>query len=196
MNRLDAALDRAARTGWLFALVFALNFASFSILFNLEAQFEALTDTPTYDTQNDLTPETLRAQLPLYQGEALAAYQRFAAFDFIFPLAAGVFLAVLWSALLRLNTWPLAGRLRHARLPRLALLGTLFDWLENSFLLTTLSLAPDPADWAVNGAILFKRLKLAGLTLSGIVTIVLLALLVLNWLASRLNRPQTREKMG
>lgn len=180
MNRMRIFLIAVSRRWWAVALVFALNFGAFGILFGLEEQFAALTGVPVYDTQNDLTPARLLEQLPLYSGAARAAYLRFAAFDFVFPLVAGLFVATLWTLLLRLNTGQLARRLLAWGLPLFVFIGTGWDWLENISLLITLNAGAAPEAWMLDAVILFKRLKLTWLLLNIPISSVLLGLLLVN----------------
>jgi len=170
--KLNAPLIRASRSPWRFALVAVLNAGAFAVLFALEDRFEAITGLPVFDTQNGLTPEALVQQLPLYQGEALEAYLAFAAFDFVFPLTAALFLAVAWVLLLRVTPWRVTQRLLAWGLPLYAFLGTGFGYLENLNLLNVIFL-DTPSAFAVEAAILFKRLKLTALALSGALTGVL-----------------------
>lgn len=172
MSRLNAPIIRASRSPWRFALLAVLNALSFAVLFALEDRFEVTTGLPVFDTQNDLTPAALVQQLPLYQGEALEAYLTFAAFDFVFPFVAALFLAVTWALLLRVTPWQLAQRLLAWGLPLYAFLGTGFDYLENLGLLSVLVMDA-PSAFAVDAAVLFKRLKLAALALSSALTGVL-----------------------
>jgi hypothetical protein len=177
MGKLQELLLGVSRKWrWVVAFV-VLNFASFGILFALEGAFEALTSTPVYDTQNDLTQAQILEQLPLYQGEARDAYLRFAAFDFVFPLVSALFITLIWTLLLRLNRGRIAARLLAWRVPLLPLLITLFDYLENVGLLLVLAAAPSPDPALMEFALAFKRLKLFGLALVGPATIVIAALL-------------------
>jgi len=177
---------------WTVILVVVLNFAAFGTLFALEDQFEQLTGTPVYDTQNDLTPEMLRQQISFYQGEARSAYFRFAAFDFVFPLVAAVFVALIWTLMLRVNTWKLPQRLLQLGLPLFALIVTLWDWLENISLLLILNAGTDPANGLVEAALFFKRLKLTWLFLTGPITLVIGLFL----LANVIYRPQGRAAVS
>lgn len=179
MHAVTHLLITISKKWWALLLVFILNAAAFGILFSLEDQFEAITGIPVYDTQNDLTPDRLLQQLPLYTGEARSAYLRFAAFDFIFPLVAAVFIAVLWALLLRLNRWRITQQLLLWNLPLVALLVTLWDWLENVSLLMILNTGTTSGQTLVDAALLFKRLKLLFLMLNGTLTGVLVVLLVL-----------------
>lgn len=166
MSRIMGLVTAASRRWWVIVLVFVLNFAAFSTLFALEDAFEALSGgVPTFDTQNDLTQALIVEQLPLYQGETRAAYLRFAAFDFVFPLVAGSFLTLLCTLLLRVNPLPIAQRLLAFGLPLIPLLGTLWDYLENVSLLSILQLGPSPL--LLDAAIFFKRLKLLFLFSNG-----------------------------
>ncbi|MDX1995448.1 MAG: hypothetical protein SF029_23900 [bacterium] len=182
MRRIQMGLTYLTRNFWRFMLVLGLNFAAFNILFALEGRFESLAGVPTFDTQNDLTTETLLQQLPLYAGEARTAYFQFAAFDFVFPFVAAFFLAVLWTLLLRINGWPFAASLLRWNFPLLAFAGTLFDWLENISLLALLNSGSAPGETLLNAAILFKQLKLTVLTASVGITVVLLVLTAAYWL--------------
>lgn len=189
MAWLQNGLLKISRNWILFVVMLVVNFASFTILFALEDQFEALTGMPVYDTQNALTTTQIREQLPLYQGEALNAYLRFAAFDFVFPLVSAVFIAVVCTLLLRLNRLKIAQTLLRWRLPLVVLLITLFDYLENVFLLAVLAAAPAPDTALMNIALVFKQLKLAGLALTGPLVGILVALLIADVARRVLNRP-------
>lgn len=170
--KLNALLIRASRSPWRFALVAVLNVSAFAILFALEDRFEAITGLPVFDTQNGLTPEALVRHLPLYRGEALEAYLYFAAFDFVFPLTAALFLAVTWALLLRVTPWRVTQRLLAWGLPLYAFLGTGFYYLENLSLLSVIFVEV-PSAFVVDATVLFKRLKLTALALSGALTAVL-----------------------
>jgi hypothetical protein len=177
LSRLTRLLLAASRSWWLCGLIFVLNFLSFRILFGLEDRFEALTNLPVFDTQNSLTSEALVQQLPLYTGAAYVAYLRFAAFDFVFPLIAALFLAVVWAVLLRLQSGRVAQRLLGSNLPLLPFCATIFDWLENISLLAVTGATSPPGYLLLSSVILFKRLKLASLALIWVVTLLLLVLL-------------------
>ncbi|MCA9914076.1 MAG: hypothetical protein KC496_12030 [Anaerolineae bacterium] len=182
MKRLRQVLYFLSSHWWQVLLVTALNFASFTLLFSLEARFETLTGQPVYDTQNALTPALLRDQLGLYQGEARQAYFLFAAYDFIFPFVAALFVAVLLTWLLRINPTRLAKRLLNWNLPLYAFIGTLFDWMENISLLTVLGYGSTAPVFWVNAAILFKRLKLIGLSVSFTTLFVIAIFTIITWL--------------
>lgn len=185
MNSIMGLFVGISRRWWAVVLVFGLNFAAFSILFALEDQFEALAGVPTFDTQNDLTADLLREQLPLYVGEARAAYERFAAFDFVFPLVAGVFIAVILTLLLRINPLPIAARLLAWNLPLVPLIGTLWDYLENVSLLTILNAGANLTPTMIDAALLFKRLKLIWLFANGPLIVLVLVLLIVGIVLAR-----------
>ncbi|MBW4436519.1 MAG: hypothetical protein KME04_05260 [Pleurocapsa minor GSE-CHR-MK-17-07R] len=189
MSWLQNLFLKISRNWILFVVMLVANFASFTILFALEDQFEALAGIPVYDTQNALTTAQILEQLPLYQGEALNAYLRFAAFDFVFPLVSAIFIAVICTLLLRLNRLKIAQTLLRWRLPLVVLLITLFDYLENVGLLTVLAAAPAPDAAVMNFALVFKQLKLAGLALTGPLVGILVALLIADVARRVLNRP-------
>jgi hypothetical protein len=177
LNKLTRALLVATQSWWLCGLIFVLNALSFRTLFRLEDQFEALTNVPVFDTQNGLTSETLAQQLPLYTGEAHTAYMRFAAFDFVFPFVSALFLAVVWTLLLRVNSGSIARHLLAWNLPLLPFCATIFDWLENIGLLIVTSTASQPGQLLLNSVIVCKRLKLTSLALIGTITVLLIVLL-------------------
>lgn len=181
MYRVNSWLVRTSRSWWLFLVIVGATFSSLAFLFALENRFEAITGLPVFDTQNDLTPSSLLQQLPRYQGAALEAYLRFAAFDFVFPFVAALFVAVTWALLLRINPSQFVQRLAW-KLPVYAFLGTGFDYLENISLLSVIFLpAETPLGFVVNAAVFFKRLKLATLVLSNVLTVALLVLAAGAW---------------
>jgi hypothetical protein len=181
MQRLERMVGVLAGRWWWVVLVTVANLASFNVLFSLEARFEGLTGRPVYDTQNDLTVERVLAERPLYQGEALSAYYAFAAYDYLFPLVGGLFLAVWVMVLLRANTFAVAQRLLAWRLPLGMFIATLCDWGENLGLLVMLNTSgvgagDAPSLLLVQVVLLFKQLKLATLLLSFGVLLFVLAL--------------------
>ncbi len=188
---LTPALDwlhATARSGRRLVGVLALTAAAFYGLFSLAADFEAQAGAPPFDTQNTLTAAQLAAQLPRYTGAARLAYLRFAAFDFVFPAVAALFLAVWWAVALRQLGDPWAGRLRA--LPLLAFTPTVFDYLENVCLLGIVSAAPaTPASALVTAALTFKQLKLTALSVGGGLTLALTAAALVGGLWRRLKRP-------
>lgn len=190
MNRLTQILILLSSKWWTVLLVVALNFASFAMLFSVDDAFEAITKVPVYDTQNDLTPGLILEQLPLYQGEALTVYYRFAAVDFVFPFAGSLFFAVLWTLLLRLNTWSIAQRLLMWNFPLVVFLVTVIDWCENIAILVLLSGSPTTA--MIDAVLTFKRLKLIGLAISGWGTMLILLFLI----ANLLNRVLRARRIG
>jgi hypothetical protein len=180
-------VNRLSRSAWWYGLITALTFVSFAVLQGIDRQFLRLTGAPVFDTQNNLTPALLRAQLPHYQGEARALYAYFAVIDMIFPLVAALFLALTWCWLLRQIGHPdLSGRWVN-RLPLVAFVPTLFDYLEN---LTFISIVffGVAADGVLEAAILFKKLKLASLGLCAAITLVLGLWLLVTLARRRLSR--------
>lgn len=159
---------------WRVLIITVVNLASFSLLFSLEQRFQALTGQPVYDTQNNLNQAMLLEQLPLYDGQAREAYYIFIAYDFIFPLIPALFIAVVLTWLLQHNPTKLAKRLHDWNLPLLAFVGAAFDWLENISLITVIAYGTSVPEAWLNAAILFKRLKLATLSLSGTTLLVVL----------------------
>lgn len=183
-----------SRSWWLFLTTVAAAFSSLAFLFVLENRFEAMTGLPVFDTQNTLTAASLRQQLPRYQGAALEAYLRFAAFDFVFPFVAALFVAVTWALLLRINPLRVVQRFVW-KLPVYAFLGTGFDYLENISLLSIIFLPTEtPLGFAINAAVFFKRLKLATLVLSNVLTVALLVLAAGAWLRRNRIAPEPKGR--
>ncbi|MDX2160471.1 MAG: hypothetical protein SF162_04010 [bacterium] len=180
-------LIHLSQRGWLVASIVLLNGLNFFLLFSLESRFQALSGVPTFDTQNDLTSNRLLEQLPAYTGDARTAYLLFSAYDFLFPVLAGLTLAVLITLFLQLNTWKLPARLLAWGLPAFALLSILWDWLENIGLLA--SLVSDGQPFWIGWALLFKQLKLLWLILGSGSLTAAFALLMVN-LVSRLGTQQ------
>jgi hypothetical protein len=111
------------------------------------------------------------------------------AYDFVFPLVAGLMVAVLLTLFLRLNRWGFSQRLLLAGVPVATLLTTVWDWLENVGLLGVL--ATGGGVFWVEWALLFKRLKLAFLGLSGATVLLAVCLWVGYgvWTLARGKRP-------
>lgn len=187
MQTMTHFLVRSARW-WTVLLMFALNFVNFRLLFWLEEQFVALTGKPVFDTQNNLTKEGILAELPLYINEARTAYLNFAAYDFIFPLIAAFSLAFLWAWLLRNMTWRVGTIVLAWNIPSVPFLATLFDWGENIFLLSVVLTNGASGNGSISAALLFKRLKLTMLTVSGVVSIVLVGLSLTNKIMDTIRR--------
>jgi hypothetical protein len=172
--------ERVTRSPLVVVVAFGLNFACLRVLFGLEERFVALTGTKVFDTQNGLTAELLLEQRALYVGAAREAYLRFAVFDFVFPLVAALALVVLWAFVMQRQQHPWLEAMRKRRLYLAPFAVTLFDYGENVTLLRVLDVA-DPSRAEL--AIVFKRLKLASLALTGAATwaLVLFALGLWAW---------------
>lgn len=165
----------------------AVAFLSFRALRIVDAGFQRDTaGHPTFDFQNRLTVQDMRAQLPAYGAASRRHYRRFFVADLIFPLSASLTIAALQRALLRgaarAGGRPLAHRRLAWNVPLLALAPTLFDWGENVCFLMVVHRWPRFAPEVARRGVIFKRLKLASLRLLSMST----ALLALNWGAARL----------
>jgi hypothetical protein len=166
-----AALEQFLARPWVVVVAFGLNGAAMAALMAFERQFTALTGERVLDTQNGLTAPQLLEQLALYKGEALAAYQRFAAFDFVFPTVAGLALVSLWAALQQ-QAHPALQALRARKAWLLPLAATVFDYGEN---LAAQALLAAPSLGGAEVVIAFKRLKLGSLALIALGSVTLLA---------------------
>lgn len=193
MQKLNLWLVEWSRRWWIIVSILLMNYLSFRILFGLEDTFERITGIPVFDTQNNLTATTLTQQLPLYEGAARGAYLRFAAFDWVFPFVAALFLAVLWTLLLRITSTARAQQLLAWRLPLWAFVTTGFDYLENISLLAIIAIGSPGTPWIINAAIISKRLKLSGLAFSSAVTLGLTLFALSHWLYRIWRRHQSER---
>jgi len=192
MLRLLSIVDEYVRKYsskiYLVVLAFLINMASVFILFKLEDRFTFLTRETVFDTQNDLTQQLILKQLPLYDGIAKAAYWQFLAFDFVFPLVAGLFLVILWSNLIFRRKNIIFEKLKRYKLYWFPILTTIFDYFENLSYILILNGTPNPMDSALTMAILFKKLKLLTLNVSFIISLVLIAVSMLYGIIAFVNR--------
>jgi hypothetical protein len=178
MLRLQGLLLRFSRSPLAFiaaVLVFCLSFFG---LFRINQAFAVVTGGfQTFDMQNDLDVAGVLAQLPLYTGESRRLYAWFAATDFVFPAAGGLFVGATAAWLMRHGLPSVYARFEARRGFVLFLLPTLFDFLENVAALTVIFLESPPSRPLATILVGFHQLKLGTLIL-GHGTILVLALLL------------------
>lgn len=167
MTRLRRLVQFLSGRWWLVLLVILVNSGSLLVLFWLEERFMALTGQPVIDTQNGITAAGVAEQIVLYSGEARSAYFAFAAFDFVFPFVGALVLAVVMSWLLRHNSTKLAERLLAWNMPLVVFMSTLFDWLENVSIVTTIGFGETAPAGLFTAVVVFKQLKLWTLSIGG-----------------------------
>jgi len=176
-----------SQTWWKMLLLFCGQAVTMQLLFGIEKTFPALTagDVP-FDMQNTLQASQVFEQLAGYSPEAFAAYYRFEAVDFAFPLFAGLFLASLLTFSLRHAApgW-YASAVKH-KLLVLVLLATVFDYLENLNFLWAVSAWPDQVHMAAQLGVLAKKAKLACMYTSFTLTGLFLLIALGRWLGGKL----------
>jgi hypothetical protein len=183
-NRL---IVRVSASGGLFAMTMLVMFASLFTLMRIGAAFPAVAGgAQVFDLQNNLTAEQVLDQLPGYSDDARQLYWLFTAIDYVFPFAAGLFLAAIATFCVRL-AFPSAYAWITARnLLPLLMLGTLFDWCENVAAITAILAYPATSADMAAAIVVAKRLKLAMVMASwGVVALLLLAAGV-TWVRGRL----------
>lgn len=191
MKNINRLLIAGSNRWWVVLLAGILTFSSFNVLFGFNDQFKALTGSPVFDTQNDLIPEAILKQVPLYTGEARNIYFRFAAFDLLVILFVCIFAALLWALLLRLNTWPLPQKLLAVGFALFPLFGIVLDFAENFSFVSILNAGAAPGGTLIGITLLFNRLKLLWLVADSVVVAGLLILLVVHVASRLIRRPQS-----
>lgn len=187
---LQRLIVRISTTGTWYVLVAAVAVGSFSILMRIGGAFPAVAGgAAPFDLQNDLAAGDVHRQLSGWTPAARQLYLIFSAVDWVFPLAAGLFLAAtiafcLRTALHRAYQW-----LATRTLLPLLLVPTACDWIENVFAMATVATYPDGPAWLPVALVVARQAKLATLA----VVQPLMAGLVLyaagRWLVSRWRPP-------
>lgn len=181
LGALNQLIVRVSASGWLFLLTAILAFGSLGIMMRIGAAFSGITGgVPPFDLQNGLTSAQVIEQLPHYTGEARQLYLQFTAIDYLFPFAAGLFLAAIAAFCLR-RAFPGAYAMINGReLLPLLMLATLFDWCENIAALASILTYPDTSTALATALVVAKRLKLTMVfSTQGLVVLLLSATVVL-----------------
>lgn len=187
LRRLNQLVIRISTSGWLFIATTVVAFGSLGILNQIGAAFPAHAGgAQPFDLQNGLTTGQVFAQIAGYTEQARRLYYLFTAIDYVFPLAAGLFLAAAGAFGLRHGLPAIYATLAQRQLFPLFLLGSAFDWCENVAALTAIVGYPDAP--AVVPALLVgaKRLKLFFVLLTNGLVAVLLLVAAARWLGRRL----------
>jgi hypothetical protein len=162
--RLQAIIVAVASSGPAFALVLALAVGSFVGLDRIAAGFPPLAGGALpFDLQNGLAVADVYAQLAAWSPAARTRYYAFSAVDWLFPLAAGLFLAATVAVCLRRSLPRAWAWVTGRQLLPLLLLATACDWLENVFALLAVGLYPLESPLLALGLVAAKRAKLAAL---------------------------------
>ena len=154
---------------------------------NITAAFPDVTngDVP-FDMQNDLQPDEVFTQLAGYSEQAFSLYAQFQVIAYFFPIAAGLMLAVICAFALRVASPARYSQANNKNLFILLLIPTVFDWLENIFLLWAVSAWPNQATQAATLAVAAKMGKLGTMQIAFAVTGALLLWALIAWLRRRL----------
>lgn len=162
--RLQAIIVAISASGPAFTAVLALAVGSFVVLDRIAAGFPPLAGGALpFDLQNGLAVADVYAQLAGWSPAARTRYYAFSAVDWLFPLAAGLFLAATVAACLRRSLPRAWSWVTGRQLLPLLLVGTACDWLENVFALLAVGLYPVESPLLALGLVVAKRAKLAAL---------------------------------
>jgi hypothetical protein len=162
--RLQAIIVAIAASGPAYAVVLAVALGSFVALNRIAAGFPPLAGGALpFDLQNGLAVADVYAQLAGWSPGARTRYYAFSAVDWLFPLAAGLFLAATVAFCLRRSLPRAWSWVTRRQLLPLLLLGTACDWLENVFALLAVGLYPQESPLLAVGLVVAKRAKLAAL---------------------------------
>jgi hypothetical protein len=173
LNRL---IVRTSSSAWLFVGTLAVTFATLRSLTHIGRVLfppEAGGSEP-FDLQNFLTSEQVLAQLPTYTDRAHQLYYAFTAIDYVFPFAAGLFMAATAAFCLRHSFPAFYATLNARNLLPLIMLGTLFDWCENVAAITAIAASPGTTATMAIAVVTAKKLKLGFLVVSQVLVALLL----------------------
>jgi hypothetical protein len=186
LNRL---IIRISCSGWLFIATTVVFVTSLGALMQIGEAFPAVAGgAQPFDLQNDLTTAQVVDQLRAYTDDARRQYFLFTAIDYVFPLAAGLFLAAIAAFCLR-RSFPEAYALAAGRsLFPLLMAGTLFDWVENLAALAAILSYPEVSTGLATALVVAKRLKLTLVVTVQLLVALLLLATAWKWLAARLRR--------
>jgi hypothetical protein len=189
LSALNRLIIRVSASGWLVLASAVVAFACLSAMNRIAAGFPAVAGGATpFDLQNELTAAQVLQQLAGYTDAARSQYFVFTAIDYVFPFAAGLFLAGLSAFALR-RAFPGAYAAMVARrLLPLLMLGTLFDWSENIAAVTAMLAWPETTQGMAIALVTAKRLKLTCVLLSNTLALLLLLAAGGRWIAERLRR--------
>jgi hypothetical protein len=186
LQRLNRLIIRISSSGWLFiatTLVFA---GSLSALIQIGNAFPAHTGgARPFDLQNGLTADQVFTQLAGYSDRARQLYYLFTAIDYVFPLAAGLFLGGAGAFALRHGLPGVYRAMSQRGLFPLFLIGSAFDWCENVAALTAVLGFPDAPAAVPMLLVAAKRAKLFFVMLTQATVAVLLLIALGGWLRRR-----------
>ena len=189
IRALNQLIIRISTSWWWFLITMALAFGSLAALMRIGEGFPAVAGgAQPFDLQNDLTAAEVLAQLPGYSEAARQQYLLFTAIDYVFPLAAGLFLAAIGAFCLRQAFPGVYASLTQRQLLPLLLLSSLFDWCENVAAITAIVAYPETTAAMATAIVVAKKLKLAFLVITQGVTLLLMLAAAGTWIAGRIQR--------
>jgi len=156
-----------------FLLVVLGQAVTLSALLNISQKMADINGLQAFDMQNALSVQQIFTQLPQYTSESFNLYYLFQAVDYVFPVVAGLVLAIASVFLMRYSLPGIYSRFASLKLFPLLMLGTLFDFLENIFLLSVILAYPNELESVATLAIIAKKCKLTMIMVSGGITSLL-----------------------
>jgi hypothetical protein len=127
-------------------------------------------------------------QLPGYTGQARRQYFVFTAIDYVFPFAAGLFLAAIGAFCLRRAFPAVYAALAGRDLLPLLMLSSLFDWCENVAAITAITAWPGTTAAMATAVVVAKKLKLGFLVVTQTLVLLLMLATAGRWIAGKLRR--------
>lgn len=186
LTRINRFIIACSQSWWKFLLIFLGQLGTMRVLMSITEKFPLVTagDVP-FDMQNTLQSGQIFSQLAGYTDRAFDLYKIFQAFDYLFPLFAGLLLATVCAFSLRMASPGLYATAVNKNLFVLLLIPTLFDWLENLNLLCVVSAWPHRVELAASLAVAAKMAKLGSMGIAFLVTLVLLLWATYQWIRKR-----------
>ncbi len=175
LGALNRLIIRVSANPWLFIATTVIFITSLRALMQIGETFPAVAGgAQPFDLQNGLTGEQVLLQLAGYTDAAVRQYSIFTAIDYVFPFAAGLFLAAITAFCLRRAFPGVYAAMAGRKLLPLLMLGSLFDWAENVAAITAILAYPDTTPGMATAIVLAKRLKLACVVISQVLALLLL----------------------
>ena len=184
--RLSQLIIRISMSAWLFVATTAIFGGTLAALIQIGSAFpQYAAGAQPLDLQNELAPEQVFPQIANYTERARQLYYLFTAIDYVFPLAAGLFLAAAGAFALRHGLPGIYALMVERRLLPLFLLASAFDWCENVAAITAVLGYPDAPAAVASLLVAAKRAKLLFMMLTQGVVAVLLLIAAARWLGRR-----------
>lgn len=176
LSALNRMIIRVSGNGWLFLCATIVMVGSLLALLRIGQAFAAqAAGAQPFDMQMALTSDEAMMQLAFYTDEARRLYALFTTVDFVFPFAAGLFLAATGAFCLRRSFPRLYSKLADRRLLPLFMLGSFFDWAENLAAISLIWSQAHPPEALAIALVFAKRAKLVFVTTAQLTVVALLA---------------------